>query len=374
MTLEKFTRDFSWLLCASVFFVQVSAAETSVPFDSDKWDIQAKESKVEEYLGEKSLFLQDGFAIIKDSDFTDGIIEYDVAFPRQRGFIGSIWRWQNPKNYEEFYMRPHQSGNPDANQYSPVFNGLDAWQLYYGEGYGAPVRYAFDEWMHIKIMVSGKNAEIYIRDMDKPALIVRDMKREIRSGKLGLKGDLAPAHFANFSYVRMENPPLRGKISATGDTPAGTIMSWQVSDSFDEKSLSGKLVLTEDDKKKLSWKKLTCESTGMANLSKVQASEKDKNCVFARTSIISDKDQIKSLQFGFSDRIKVYFNDELIYSGNDTYGSRDYRFLGTMGFFDTLYLHLKKGENKLWVAVAESFGGWGIQAAFTDAKGISIKE
>ena len=31
-------------------------------------------------------------------------------------------------------MRPHKSGKPDALQYTPVFNGLSAWQLYYGDG------------------------------------------------------------------------------------------------------------------------------------------------------------------------------------------------------------------------------------------------
>ena len=47
-------------------------------------------------------------------------------------------------NYENFYIRPHQSGNPDANQYQPVFNGSASWQLYYGPEYAAPVEYRYD--------------------------------------------------------------------------------------------------------------------------------------------------------------------------------------------------------------------------------------
>ena len=42
--------------------------------------------------------------------------------------------------------------------------------------------------------------------------------------------------------------------------------------------------------------------------------------------------------------------------------SRDYRFLGTIGYFDAVYLQLKKGRNDLWIAVSENFGGWGIKA------------
>ena len=151
-----------------------SDAQT-VPFDSNRWEIRAKEGKVIDHLGRKSLVLQSGYAIVKDSQFTDGIIEFDIALTGERGFMGAIWRVQDAGNFEEFYLRPHQSGNPDANQYQPVFNGLTAWQLYYGEGYGAPVKYDFNQWMHIKLVISGKNAEIYIKDMEKPALFVNEM-------------------------------------------------------------------------------------------------------------------------------------------------------------------------------------------------------
>ena len=40
------------------------------------------------------------------------------------------WHLQDAGNYEEFYLRPPQSGSPDANQYSPVFHGLTSWQLW----------------------------------------------------------------------------------------------------------------------------------------------------------------------------------------------------------------------------------------------------
>jgi hypothetical protein len=64
----------------------------------------------------------------------------------------------------------------------------------------------------------------------------------------------------------------------------------------------------------------------------------------------------------------------LIYGGSDVYTSRDYRFLGTIGLFDELYLPLKKGDNELWFAVTENFGGWGVKAMFDDLSGIRIKE
>ena len=125
----------SYFFIIVVFFLSTGYAGT-VPFDSKKWEIKAKESRVEKYLGRTSLFLKGGKAIVKDSKFSDGIIEYDVAFDGKRGFNGVIWRIRDSHDYEKFYIRSHQSGNPDANQYTPVFNGVSGWQLYYsGSGH-----------------------------------------------------------------------------------------------------------------------------------------------------------------------------------------------------------------------------------------------
>ena len=95
----------SCLLAVATF-----ADNENVPFDSDRWEIEAEEWRIEEYLGQSSLFLKGGVAVIKDSALTDGIIEFDIAFPEDRNFVGAIWRLQEGQNFEDFYMRPHQSG------------------------------------------------------------------------------------------------------------------------------------------------------------------------------------------------------------------------------------------------------------------------
>ncbi|MCA1557546.1 MAG: hypothetical protein LC731_03280, partial [Acidobacteria bacterium] len=146
------------LVLLTLFAVRANAQVVS--FDSGRWEIEARESRVVDYMGRRSLYLKGGVAVVKDSEFTDGTIEFDMAFTGERGFMGAVWRVQDFENYEEFYVRPHQSGNPDANQYQPVFNAMAAWQLYYGDGYGAPVKYDFNQWTHIKIAVSGRQAEI----------------------------------------------------------------------------------------------------------------------------------------------------------------------------------------------------------------------
>ena len=356
------------------------ASNEIIPFDSDRWEIEALESRVEDYLGEQSLFLKGGFAVVKDSELTDGIIEYDIAFDGKLGFMGSVWRLQDFANFEKFYMRPHQSGNPDASQYTPVFNEVNGFQLYSGiEDYSARLTYPLNEWFHVKVVLSGKNAEIYVKEMEEPALVINDLKRDLEPGKVGLfaEYDLAPAHFANFSYTSTENPPLKGEIKPPEKAPEGTVMSWLVSNSFEEQYLEDKYQLfTEEEQEKLNWTKLVADNSGLVNLSKVQGIKDGKNTVFARAKIVADRDTIKQMKFGFSDRVKIYLNGRLLYGGSDVVRSRDYRFLGTVGLFDELYLPLKLGDNELWMAVSEGefWYGWGLIARLENLQGVSFSE
>lgn len=362
-----------FILLLILFFQFNSSYSQTIPFDSDRWQFEGGESRTEDYLGQKSLFLKGGKAILKDSDFVNGIVEFDVAFGTERGFMGGFWRRQDAGNFENFYIRPHNSGNPDANQYTPVFNGVSGWQLYYGEGYGAPVQYSYNEWLHVKIVVSGSRAEVYIVDMDNPALFAPELKHKIKSGKVGVSAsNFAPAHFTNFSYTKLDRPELKSSAGKKELIDENTIKSWLVSSTFDPKSLDGKYSLTKSDTEKSMWTKLSCETSGLANLARVQGIGKGKNCTFARVTIISETEQVKGLHFGYSDDVKVFSNSQLIYSGTNFYRNRDHRYLGTIGYFDEIYLSLKKGKNEVWFAVTENFGGWGLQAKFENLDGISV--
>ncbi|MFC2156548.1 hypothetical protein ACFLT9_01795 [Acidobacteriota bacterium] len=367
-------RNKIYVVCFLFLMSAAPLISQTIPFDSERWEINANVKKVQEFKGKNCLVLKGGVAVVKDSDFLNGIIEYDVLTTGTRGFMGAVWRLQDLRNYEEFYIRPHQSGNVDANQYTPVFNGMAGWQLYHGQGYGAAVKYKFNEWIHFKIVISGKSAEVYMDDMDKPLLFIPELKHDLKSGKVGIEAnDFSPAYFANFSFKNLDNPPLKKQPKSQKAAPQGTVRSWRVSNPFSEKTLKGKYKLSSEDKKNLTWKVLETESSGTANLAKIALWEQGKDTVFCRVTIVSDADQIKKISFGYSDRIKVYLNDNMLYGGTNLYRSRDYRYLGTIGYFDDLFLPLKKGENTLWMAVSESFGGWGIKAQLEDTKGISIK-
>ncbi len=356
-----------------LLFFQAGAFAESIPFDSPRWVLKDN-AKIEEYLGKKSLRIHAGRAYLKDLQFTNGIIEFDVAFSEGRGFFGGFFRMQDEENYEEFYLRSHQSGNPDAFQYTPVFNGMSAWQLYHGKGFSGVAKYKFDQWMHVKLVVSGDQGELYIDNDETPVLFIHDFRRKLKPGKVGVYAlRFAPGHFANFSVTPMDNPPLKSTEKVEDKTEAGTVTAWSISSAFPEPSLDKKYLLTDNEKKDLQWKPLKSELSGLANISKVVKLERPKNTVFAKITIDSKEQQVKNLFFGFSDRVKVYLNNRLLYTGNNNYRSRDYRYLGTIGYFDAVALPLKKGKNELVLAVSENFGGWGIKGRFEDMTGISIK-
>lgn len=353
------------LILITICFMNLHAQVVS--FDSDRWEFKAKELLKENFKGKDCILLKGGKAILKDTEFTNGIIEFDVAVPDERGFIGVFWRMQDEENYEKFYIRPHQSGNPDANQYTPVFNGVDGWQLYHGKEYSKAMVYKFDEWIHVKILLKDLRGEIYIDDMENPAIIIRDMKMGARPGRIGLiVDDYAPGRFAGFNYEALSSPPLKSRMQSKLPPPMGTILNWEVSDPFPESMIKGKTELGKNDWKEfkgLEWNEFTCEYNGLANLSRT-ADIRSGNTVFARIRIDAEVSQIKAFNFGFSDRIYVFLNNKLIYKGNNSFRTRDYRFLGTIGLFDTLFLPLEKGENVLLIAVAEDFGGWGLIGKF----------
>ncbi len=92
-----------------------------------------------------------------------------------------------------------------------------------------------------------------------------------------------------------------------------------------------------------------------------------------RATIHSASEQRKKLNFGASDRVSVFLNGEVLFTGDNTYRSRSLRYLGVMTIDnDALFLPLQQGENELIFAVSEAFGGWGVTARLNDLAGIEL--
>jgi len=338
-------------------------AQNNIPFTSPRWEIKAKEAVQETFDNKACLKLTDGSAILKDANFTNGIVEFDMAVAKDRYFPGFGFRMQDPENTEEFYVRPHQSGNPDAIQYYPEYFGGGGWQLYYGDGFNNPHAIPFDRWFHVKFLIKDTMAEVYLDNEAQPALFIKRLYRPVAAGMLALENPWpVPARYANFTYTATNDITLQNKPKPAPPLPAGVFTSWQVSTPFDESTLAGKTMLNDVNTPALNWRTFTVDERGLADLGMLAAPKQGANTMLAKITIHSDKAAIKKLSFGFSDRVKVFCNGKLLYAGADVFLSRDYRFLGTVGLFDAVYIDLKKGDNEVVFAVSEDFGGWGVGA------------
>jgi hypothetical protein len=340
-----------------------------LPLDAESWIIDAAEQRVAEHRGRRALYLREGFATVAGTNVRDGTFAFDVALTPERGFPGGAFRVQDDENFEWFYVRPHQSGNPDATQYTPCFNGLNGWQLYHGERYAVPVAFAFDGWTRIRIDYLDDVAEVSIGDPAAgPVLRVDGLKRPPAAGTVGLAdGGFGGAWYSNVE-VGEAPPALRGSARAPEPADERAIHAWRVSAPFSEELLGEEL-----DPGERTWTLLEAEPTGLADLARAHGLRGDANTVLARATIRSARAQSKRLDLGFSDRVRAYLNGRLLFAGDDGYRSRDYRFLGSIGWWDALWLPLREGENELVLAVTESFGGWGVQARFADLDGIELE-
>ncbi|HTD98489.1 MAG TPA: hypothetical protein VK668_04360 [Mucilaginibacter sp.] len=358
---------------------RASAQVVKVPATPDRWDtIKVNRDDTTSinlapgiYKGKACLVLQSGMIVLKGVDLRDGIIEADLSFPQQRSFPGFAVRMKDMDNFESFYLRPHQSGNPDATQYTPEFNGQTGFQLYYGEGYDGAYAFRFDDWHHFKIELHGLQAEFYIDGT--PVIRVKELLTGWKAGKIAIGTDGARLRIANVQYTIM-GAAAPGPVPVPASGTGGVVTRWQVSNLVHQRLFEKALRLTPEIKKKLIWTARTTEPSGMMNLARFGGVPTDTGrTMVARLLVESARDQVKALPFGFSDYVRVYLNDTILYYGADKQYSRDYRFLGTIGYFDRLFLPLKKGTNELWLVVSEDFGGWGVKAKFENMEGISFK-
>jgi hypothetical protein len=146
-------------------------------------------------------------------------------------------------------------------------------------------------------------------------------------------------HVARFAYATeaTRGPPGPPPPSAP---PGGVVTRWQVSDPFPESLLDGLPLLPDGLMADRLWTELAADPSGLTDLARVNGIRDGRNTVLARTTLDAAREEVRALELGFSDRAVVFLNGRALYRGDDTYRSRDYRFLGSIGYYDTLFLPL----------------------------------
>jgi hypothetical protein len=159
-----------------------------------------------------------GLALLKGLEFRDGEIDLEVsgapsktADPTARGFIGVIFRIQADGSHaESIYLRPsngradNQLNRNHSVQYvsSPEWT----WQRLRTETPGQYESYADmqdGEWTQMRVVVHGKEAELYVGGAAQPCLIVKDLKLGESQGGVALWiGPGTEGYFRNVRITR----------------------------------------------------------------------------------------------------------------------------------------------------------------------------
>ncbi len=391
-------------LLAALSSPALAAAATQAPMDASAWIIAPPESyaphdpafqphavRFTTHLGRPSLDLTEGFAYLRGVELGDGVIDADLATDDKRPFLGLAFHVQSAEDFEVVYLRNGGSGTDQALQYTPNFKGAIAWQLYAGAGATASADFPSDRWFHLRIVIAGRRATVYVGDMDKPALVVPELKLGDAAGSIGFWGTFGGGgYLSDLRYQAADAP--KAPPAAPAYAP-GTIQAWELSPAY---------AVTEHDPGKYPdlgaapWERVQAESPGMVVINRYRRSPEvighfgsvplrsvdqrltprpGVKVVFARAFIDSDRTQVKRLALGYSDEVTVFLNGVPLFAGKAAYGYREPENEGYMNMNDdAVYLPLKQGRNELMLAVSEYFGGWGYICAFDDLDGLRLVE
>jgi hypothetical protein len=349
-------------------------ATMAVPPDPARWELEG-EAKVVDHQGRSSILLDGGAATLKGFEMRDAIIDVDVSTPASRGFFGIQFRIAGDgRSAEWVYLRQHKSGLPDAMQYTPVLGTGLNWQLYNGRGFTGAIDIPKDAWFHLRLEVTGAQAKLFVKDMEKPALVMDDLKSGLQKGQIALAVLIGETYFSNFQIRPTPDAVWERHLPPM---PPTALTRWSISPAFDALARDLERPLTASEVASISWQDVEAEPPGLVALyryrdaphprvtfqgdfSKRLDPQPGMKVVYARTTIASDRAQVKRLAIGYSDDVSVFLNGKILYRGRSAQAFRDPGFLGIVSTEnDAVYLPLKKGRNELVLALSELGGGWG---------------
>jgi hypothetical protein len=163
--------------------------------DLTRLELKNVRAQASRYKGSEAIKLDaqpdnDGYAVMKGSRFHNGTISVDVAgapakgaVETARGFIGVNFRIQPNGPWENIYIRPTNGRAPDQlrRNHSTQYTSFPdwPWERLRKETAGMYESYAdliTGEWTHLRIVVHGVDASLYVGNAEQPCLLIHDLK------------------------------------------------------------------------------------------------------------------------------------------------------------------------------------------------------
>ncbi len=155
----------------------------------------------------------DGIAWLKDFEFAEGIIEFDVRGKdlKQHSFVGIAFHGYDTLTYEAIYLRPFHFRTSElpyknrAIQYiaRPIYRWQDLREQFPGkyENLISPAPDP-DVWIKVRIVLKGNIISTYINDNMEPSLVVESLG-VLKKGSIGFfVADTSGGDFANLKITR----------------------------------------------------------------------------------------------------------------------------------------------------------------------------
>jgi hypothetical protein len=349
----------------------------TVPLTPEAWTATDSIGFVS-HLGRRALYIDRGVALARGAVMENGVLEMDVAATRATNFLGVVFRAASPRFSNVVFLRPGASGTEEAVQYGPAFNSVGvAWQVYHGEGANAVAELPRERWIGVRLELDGPVARLFLDSATTPTLVV---PRVVASGGDGL-GVWAGAfgrgaYFSNIRYTAA----LASRTAAPAPTlPPGTIQDWEISSPIEAEQFTPERL---PDLGRLTWEKVRVEPEGFVLLNRyreapVGSTPRDSTgavmvdsvmtgriagsrIVYARTTLTAAHDEIRRLEYTYSNGAVIYLNGQPVAFGMNPGGLRGLGVMARAG--DAVYLPLRRGRNELVFAVVQLTGGWAFSA------------
>lgn len=279
------------------------------------------------------------------------LLQAEVAC-RPETFVGLAFGATDSKNYELIYVSADNEWILPNLQYDPIMNGSSTWQIYHGPRYQAVVSVPPEEWVKLSIKVQPQSVSVYIGEATEPQLVIPNKHGRASGGKIGIWG-YSTSYLRNLSLEEIETV-LITEIAVSNQKQDETLVTeWMVSNPYK---------IENQTVSNIAWIRAQVEENGTLNLNRLYTSEKGI-AVQAKCSFYLPEEKETVLSFGFSDRLRLWVNEELVYEGEWKWHSPGEATDGRIRFDHACVpIHWIAGLNTIHAEVAseEVMFGWGL--------------
>ena len=360
---------------------------TQISMAPAQWRTKGDVSFQHDQAKQDVLVVNKGYAEPKNTNFSNGTIEFDTKFVGGR--ITGITFRQHDDEADALYFRPSAdcAVSDECIQYMPTAHHLFEWDLYGQYQTHAPIDP--DGWNHVKLVLSGARMSVFINGARSPTLAVGTLVGGFPDGSIRLHGPASYAHLSIAPNV------VDGLPAAASSDPAKSdlryVRHWLASkpfvmpsrmDATFQENTGIDPVYSSVPKETASWKPIALDPGGLVNLTRWYGDAQTGHAIIGiwlKTTINADHAQIKHVDIGWTREVWVFVNGKLVFANKNLYGIEgaskepDGRLSLTNGSFD---LPLRKGANHIVVALDDNFGGgaqhfgWGLKMRLANVDGI----